>query len=102
MESGDEEQGTPLLGVSVQNAILVALSTEHRGNQKRSFFMSQYILKRNNKYLNERYQWTPFPCAFQWWHFQDILPMAMQFRDRPLMIGEMRDGTLENTIWTKA
>lgn len=64
--------------------------------------MSKYILKRKNKYLNEHYKWTPIPCLFPWWHFKDILPVAMQYRDRPLEIGETQDATLKNTIWTKA
>lgn len=40
VESGVRGKRTPLLGVSVQNAIHVALSTEHRDNHKWSFFIS--------------------------------------------------------------
>lgn len=63
--------------------------------------MSRYILKRNNKYLNERYQWSPFPHSFPEWQFVDVLPMAMAFRDRPQQVGELRDGDLDSVIWTK-
>ena len=63
--------------------------------------MSQYILKRKNKYLNERYWWSKFPHLFTEWEFYAVLPMAMQFRDRPLQVGEVIDGNLDSAIWTK-
>lgn len=38
VESGNKEKETSPLGISVQNAILVALSTKYRDNQSGSFF----------------------------------------------------------------
>jgi len=63
--------------------------------------MSQYILKRKNKYLNERYRWSKLPHLFVEWEFSAVLPMAMRFRDRPLHVGEVIDGNLDSAIWTK-
>ena len=60
-----------------------------------------YILKRKNKYLSDRFKWVSIPHTFPEWHFRQIFPLTMQYRDRPLEVGEMKDGTLENAAWTK-
>jgi hypothetical protein len=57
-----------------------------------------YLLERKGKYLNERYKWGFLPYAFPEWQFVDVLPMAMNFKDRPLQVGEvLPDGTIKFT-----
>jgi hypothetical protein len=57
-----------------------------------------YIIQRNNKFLNERYQWGDIPHTFPEWQFVDVLPLAMNYPDPPQQIGEvMADGTIEFT-----
>ena len=54
--------------------------------------MTNYLLERKGKFLNERYEWGIPPHAFPEWQFVDVLPMAMQFKDRPLQVGEVLPG----------
>ena len=61
--------------------------------------MSQYILKRNGKYLDDRYRWSKLPHSFPEWQFGAVLEMAMQFRDRPMEVAELRDGNLDSAEW---
>lgn len=56
-----------------------------------------YLLTRRNKFLNARYQWTDIPHVFPEWQFVDVLPMAMQFKDRPQQVGEVVDGVVRFT-----
>lgn len=53
-----------------------------------------YLL-RNNKFLNERYQWVIHPHAFSAWQFQAVLDLAVKFPDPATHIGEMVDGELQ-------
>lgn len=60
-----------------------------------------YILRRNDLYLSELYDWGNTPNAFPEWHFQDVLDEAMNYPDPPLEVGEMVDGELDHVKWTK-
>ena len=61
--------------------------------------MSMYLLKRGKLYLQPNYYWGIYPHTFPEWQLQAVLDLAMNFRDRPKMVGEMTDGT--KIIWTK-
>jgi len=63
--------------------------------------MTHYLLQRNNKFLQQNYQWGNFPHPFPEWQFPAVLEMSMQFRDRPQEVGEMTDGSLAGAIWTR-
>lgn len=52
------------------------------------------LLERNGKFLNKWYQWSLMPHAFPDWQFQDVLDEAMQYKDKPLRIGEVVDGKI--------
>lgn len=63
--------------------------------------MTAYLLRRDDKYLSEVYQWGNTPNAFAWFYFQDVLDEAMNYPDPPLEVGEMVDGELDHVVWTK-
>ena len=60
-----------------------------------------YLLLRNGKFLSEVYQWGDTPNAFPEWQFPQVLEQAMQYKDRPLEVGELIGGDLDNVKWTK-
>ena len=60
-----------------------------------------YLLRRNDKYLSERYEWGDTPNAFPEWQFPQVLEQAMQYKDRPLEVGELIGSDLDNVKWTK-
>lgn len=63
--------------------------------------MTRYALRRNDKYLSEFYQWGDTPNTFTEWHFPQVLDEAMQYKDRPLEVGEVIGVDVDNAIWTK-
>ena len=63
--------------------------------------MVGYLLRRHGLYLSEVYQWVDTPNAFAEWHFPQVLEMSMNFKDRPLEIGEIVDGDLDAVQWMK-
>ncbi len=60
-----------------------------------------YLLRRNGKFLSERYDWGSTPNVFPEWQFPQVLEMSMNFKDRPLEVGELIGSDLDNVIWTK-
>ena len=52
------------------------------------------LLERNGKFLNVWYQWSLMPHVFHDWQFQDVLDEAMQYKDKPLRIGEVVKGEI--------
>ena len=64
------------------------------------------LLERNGRYLNERYQWTLIPHVFPDWQFQGVLDEAMNYKDKPLRVGEVVDGEIvlveiKDLLWHK-
>ena len=59
--------------------------------------MSMYLLERKGKFLQPNYYWGIYPHAWDEWQFQAVLDLAMNFRDRPKMIGEMIGDMI---VWT--
>lgn len=62
---------------------------------------TMYMLKRKGRFLNERYQWSPLPHSFPEWQFSNVLQLAMMWKDRPLEVGEIEDGNVDNVVWVK-
>lgn len=50
--------------------------------------MTKYILRRRNKFLNEKYLWGNLPRLIPECYFEQVLQEAMQYRNPPLEVGE--------------
>ena len=61
----------------------------------------KYILRRHGKYLNEKYLWGNLPRLIPECYFQQVLEEAMQYKDRPLEVGETTDGDLDRVEWKR-
>ena len=68
--------------------------------------MTTYALTRKIRnvthYLQPNLYWDEAVNVFSEAHFAAVvLPEAMQYRDRPQMVGELVDGSLDSAIWTE-
>ncbi len=63
--------------------------------------MTAYLLRRNDLFLSERYQWENTPNVFPECYFPQVLEMSMNFKDRPLEVGQLIGGDLDAVQWTK-
>ena len=59
--------------------------------------MTLYLLERKGKFLQPNYYWGIYPHAWDELQFERVFPEAMQYKDRPLMVGEMIG---EDIVWT--
>ena len=61
----------------------------------------KYLLRRNGKFLSERYGWGSTPNAFAECYFPQVLEEAMNYPDPPQEVGELIGSDLDAVQWTK-
>ena len=60
--------------------------------------VTEYVLRKNGKYLSDRYTWIIFPVAWQEWQLDGVFAVLSSMGGK-VEIGEMVNGNVDAAKW---